>query len=376
MRWVVPGKMSAIEDTRPYPENKKDWPTFVRAMHFLSGFLTIVVGLIFVGTEFSQLPACQGDGCIGRSLRWGTGGFTINGDTNADWRSIFSLRPSVLVETWTPVFFGILSVTAHFPGFEHRFITKSWFHAGAWNCFLALFGHLGYGGNIGIIFGTFAAIVGIMCIFMQFSPWRHERPQLHMTLGHVLDRWSFMADNEVVLTLARSVSLGIGIATLILGLVFVLTSNFNWCPATVGAVTYTECFGRSLRWNNGGPGQDFVADANRGIPGLTANGWRSIFTFNPEFFFPLWGPVILGYLTCIQHLKGRCWGFYNSWPRVFLFFLFLALFANMGYTGSFGVLVGFFSVFEAFLALLISVAGGTNTRTHFEIHVKFLDSDK
>jgi len=361
--------MSAIEDTRPYPENKWDIPTFVRAMHWLSGFLTIVVGLVFVGSEFSRLPSCTGQGCIGPSLRWGNG-FSIDRNLNAvPWRAVFSLQPSVLVETWTPVFFGVLGVTAHFPGFEHRWITKSWFHAGAWNVFLALFGHLGYGGNLGIIFGTFAAIVGLMCVCMQFSKWRHERPQLHMTLGHCVDRWSFMADNEVVLTLARSLGLGIGVATLIMGLISILTSNFNWCPTAV----YNECYGPSLRWNNGGTGQGFVDDANRA--GGFENGWRSIFTFNPEFFFPLWGPVIFGYVTVLQHLKGRCWAIYRTWPRVFLFFLFVGLFANLGYTGSLGVLIGFFAIFEAFLALLISVAGGNNTRTHFEIKIKFLDSE-
>ena len=119
----------------------------------------------------------------------------------------------------------------------------------------------------------------ILCALMQLSPWQKERPQLHMTLGGVLDRWSFMADNEVVLVFARSLGLGLGVATLILGLISVLTSEFNWCPDTVNGVTYNECFGQSLRWNNGGPGQDFVDDANRGIEGPIANGWRSIFTF-------------------------------------------------------------------------------------------------
>jgi hypothetical protein len=244
---------------------------------------------------------------------------------------------------------------------------------------------------------------------MQFSKWRHERPQLHMTLGHCLDRWSFMADNEVVLTLARALGLGLGIATLILGLISVLTSNFNWCPTA----QYNECFGPSLRWNNGGTGQGFVDDANRATLGVENSGWRSIFTFNPEFFFPLWGPVILGYITILQHLKGRAWAIYRTWPRVrsgaktkrnenrltktrrcsFTLCLLgsLPIWASkllvkftLGHeltrylktsTGSLGVLIGFFSIFQAGLALLISVAGGTNTRTHFEIKIKFLDQE-
>jgi hypothetical protein len=44
-------------------------------------------------------------------------------------------------------------------------------------------------------------------------------------------------------------------------------------------------------------------------------------------------------------------------------------------TGSLGVLIGFFAVFEAILALFIAVAGGSMTRTHFEIKIHFLDPD-
>jgi hypothetical protein len=107
---------------------------------------------------------------------------------------------------------------------------------------------------------------------MQFSKWKNERPILHMTLGHVIDRWSFMADNEIMLVFARTLGFGIGFCTLILGFISVLTSNFNWCPNT----TYNMCLGPSLRWNNGSPGQEFVADANKA--GGFSDGWRSIFT--------------------------------------------------------------------------------------------------
>ena len=142
---------------------------------------------------------------------------------------------------------------------------------------------------------------------------------VQISLGHLLDRWSFMGDNEVMLLLARGLGFGIGAATLILGFISIFTFDFNWCPQTAGGIVYDQCFGPSLRWNNGGPGQDFVADANQGrLPTLLtpASGWRSVFTFDPEFFFPLWGPIIIGYITMLQHFKGRVWGVYRTWPRV------------------------------------------------------------
>jgi hypothetical protein len=131
------------DDPRPIPVNRWDIPTFVRAMFWLSGALTIVVGLVFIGNEFSTQAPCVNNGCIGPSLAWGAAPFTIDSNLNAKWRSIFSLRPSVLVENWTPVFFGIISVTSHFPGFKYNFVTRTWFHCACWNVFLALFGHLG-----------------------------------------------------------------------------------------------------------------------------------------------------------------------------------------------------------------------------------------
>ena len=120
--------------------------------------------------------------------------------------------------------------------------------------------------------------ISVMCICMQFSNWRNERPQLHMSMGGVFDRWSFVTDNEVVLNLARALALGIGMATFIMGFIYVLTRNFVWCPQTAGGTTYNQCYGPSLRWNNGGDGQNFVADANKGTFGPPDNGWRSIFT--------------------------------------------------------------------------------------------------
>jgi len=131
------------DDPRPIPPVQLDLPTIVRVLFWISGGLTVVVGLVFVGTEFGTQTPCSNDGCIGPSLRWGSAPFTVDRDLNANWRAVFSLQPSQLVEIWTPVFFGIISITAHFPGFQYSWLTKNWFHLACWNIFLALFGHLG-----------------------------------------------------------------------------------------------------------------------------------------------------------------------------------------------------------------------------------------
>lgn len=237
--------------------------------------------------------------------------------------------------------------------------------------FLALFGHLGYAGNLGVIFGTYAIACGFSCLLMQFTKYRNERPTLNVTLGGILDRWSFMMNNDVMIECGRALSLALGIASIVNGFIFVLTQNFDWCPVVN---EWNQCYGPSVRWNTVGGNATgthaFVYDANG--PGNPPGGWRTVFTFNPEIFFPMWGPVILGYVTVIQHLKGRTWPIHTTWPRVCLWFLFLGLFGNMGYTGNLGVIIGFLCVLESLLAFLISIGGGTSIRCHFNVRIAFL----
>lgn len=61
-----------------------------------------------------------------------------------------------------------------------------------------------------------------------------------------------------------------------------------------------------------------------------------------------------------------------SWPRVFVWFFFLALFSGFGYAGNLGILVGFLCVLVSILALAISFGGGARERTHLEINVPHL----
>jgi len=134
-------------DTRPQVVNKWDFPTFVRANTWLAGLMTIVVGLVYVGEQINLYSVCNAPArCLGPNLFLGGAGLDLGRDNNVGWRQVFSLQPSALVETWTPVFVGIISWTSHLPGFHYKFLTKSWLHRSAWDMFLALFGHLGYAG--------------------------------------------------------------------------------------------------------------------------------------------------------------------------------------------------------------------------------------
>ena len=146
---------------------------------------------------------------------------------------------------------------------------------------------------------------------------------------------------------------------MIIGLIHVFVQDFNWCPV---GTTY-NCIGPSLRWNP----TDFLFAGNGPLQG----GWGAvIFTFAIDVFFALWGPVALGYLTILQHIQGHTWEVLSaSWPRVFFWFMFLGLFSAMGYAGNLGIIVGFYCVVVACMALAITLGGGAHTRTHLEFHV-------
>lgn len=234
--------------------------------------------------------------------------------------------------------------------------------------------HSSQSGNLGILFGLGTIGVGILCMVMQFTKWRNELPIMHMNFGNAFNKYSFMVDNEVILSFARGLAFVLSVTTMVIGLIHVLTSNFTWCP-TAGANGWTECVGPSLRWNSGQHG--FLYDANGDgttVAGgvMAPPGWRSVFTFDPELFMPLWGPIIFGYIGVLQHLEGRQWlWLYGSWPRVCLFWCFMALWCNFGICGTLGVITGFASITECLLALLISFGGAQSQRTGLLIRVAF-----
>merc|ERR1711939_202397 len=72
--------------------------------------------------------------------------------------------------------------------------------------------------------------------------------------------------------------------------------------------------------------------------------WRSVFTLNPVILLDIWTPLIVGIiamgLTCqkfkvVESIK------VDTWFKFCGFQVFMAFFANFGYTGKLGVWFGF-----------------------------------
>ena len=166
-------------------------------------------------------------------------------------------------------------------------------------------------------------------------------------------------DNDAFVQVARVLSLIAAIAVFIIGVIHICVQTFEWCP--VGNVY--ECIGPALRWNPSDA--PFLRNSN----GPGSGGWGSvIFTFAIDDFFPLWGPIVLGYISTLQHLAGHQWKAISvSWPRVFVWYIFVGLFGAMGYSGNLGILVGFLCILVALMALAITLGGGATARTHMDI---------
>jgi len=244
----------------------------------------------------------------------------------------------------------------HFPGFKLTFCTRSWLHVCFFSVFAILFGAFPYSGNLGILVGFFTVPLSVLSFILTFTKYRHEPTTLLIKTSHL--HCGCLVDNELFINITRIFSFLAGIFIFIIGLIHVFVTDFNWCPTAA----ITQCVGPSLRWNPSSV--SFIQENN------DATGWRQVFTFQIDVFLALWGPTVLGIVSILQHIEGHHWvSIGASWARVFFWYMFVGLFAGLGYTGNLGVLAGFFCVLISLMACAITFGGGVNTRTHLEIRM-------
>jgi hypothetical protein len=329
-----------------------------RGLFFFSGLATLLCGIIFVSNQVSLATNCQGPNCIGPSLTWG--GWL--GGANGAWANTFTLSPNNFVRNFLAVFVGILTMAVHFPGFEINFLCRTWMHVSLWSVFVVCFANLPYAGNIGILAACVTTLLAVIAFILYFTH-RHEPTTLNISFGHS-GFCACLAGNTCVIEFTRLLSLLVGLFTLAIGLIHVFDRSFQWCPSG----TFTDCLGPSIIWQTG---STFIADVNND------SRWRSVFTLQPEIVGPLWGPVVFGYITTIQHFDGHQIPLiFMSWPRAVFWHLFIAFFCGFGYVGNLGILDGFASVLVALLGTLITFAGGGKTAPHFTLKMRGMSSNR
>jgi len=133
------------------------WRDFCKRFGFASGWVVLILGLYHIVT-------------IGASIKIPnpTDPEWLMTDINEkNWRRLFSLDPSILADTWSPVIFGTVTIMAHYEGEELYFfhdITANHKKYLVWNVFMLLFGSIGYDGLLGILVACVVIIACINCI--------------------------------------------------------------------------------------------------------------------------------------------------------------------------------------------------------------------
>lgn len=102
-------------------------------------------------------------------------------DVNIQWRSIFSLMPTVFVDMYTPLVFGGIEAIQHLsPQYFIPAISGSWIMRGIWFFVMSLFGQFGYAGNLGVYVGYFVDFgVCIPILILAFLDHEHDKRTGH-----------------------------------------------------------------------------------------------------------------------------------------------------------------------------------------------------
>jgi hypothetical protein len=147
--------------------------------------------------------------------------------------------------------------------------------------------------------------------------------------------------------------------TIVVGIVHVSNTFQEWCDEDEEQGTI--CAGPFLMWN--GDGTDFFAPSNQGL--------RSVVGLAPGVFLELLAPLIFGFIGMACHFKRT--GMYRvvrNWSAMICMHIFTATFANFGYTGNWGIVVGFLSCGVAVLAVLVIITDNAHHGPFVEREVR------
>jgi len=250
----------------------------------------------------------------------------------ANWRApLFSFAPDVFVDVWTPFLFFYYGLAVHIAtvpyGFQRTLkIGESFQRFFAFHLIMAFFGGIGYGGDIGIIFGAIQFACATVIFILMFLC--DGEPALKLEAKFALKAAAENDSTKIFGKVTGWVSLVAGILVVILGFFRICGSGAKlaWIPAA-------------------------LQDQNK-------QHWRvPLFTFTPDNFADAWTPLAMGVLACACHLKATSKSvefLHKSHLRLFIYYVVMGLFGTIGYMGGLGIIFSAF-VFLAALFQLIAI---------------------
>eukprot|EP01083_Nonionella_stella_P088782 247661_1 len=160
-----------------------------KVIALVSGILIVCAGLLHVAVKLA-VPYCD-DGnkevvCVTPALAWSKESFFNFQDNNSGFRSVFTFVPKRLIDMWTPLLVGLLTVNFQLSDRVGLSFSRTWFHMAAWFIVAALHGSIGYAGNMGIIAGFASMVTAVLCLITYFTDMDAE-PSLKLKLGFLSD---------------------------------------------------------------------------------------------------------------------------------------------------------------------------------------------
>jgi len=331
--------------------------TFVLYATLLSAVLTILVGLVQIADQLSRWCPENAE-CLGPALHFDTSNFIE--DQNEQWRRVFTFRPDYFADSWAPLVMGLMSIFVHIsPSVRWNAICSNWYRICFWWLFVALWGNFGYAGGFGILVGFVSSVTAVLALMIALT-FSLAPTVLEISCSISLCSCSIACCASCLVSFSYVAMIAAALGTLTVGIIHVVLKFPDPCNPEVNS-----CVGEGLFWP--GDNQDFVQDIN-GPP--SGNLWRSMFTLAPTVLLDIWTPFVFGVIATMTQLTSNRWEkTCSSWTRVLLFHLVMALFANFGYAGCLGVLIGFISIVVASIAFILIVFSSAPERTHADVDI-------
>lgn len=94
------------------------------------------------------------------------------------------------------------------------------------------------------------------------------------------------------------------------------------------------------------------------------SNFRSIFSLSPSFFLKNFTPLIFGFISFLLNFDYfNKYSLTTTWLKNSLWFLFLSIFCNFGYSGNYGILNGFFCSFISLLSIILFFLNNNESTT-------------
>lgn len=127
---------------------------------FLGSIATLMLGFLYLVLRLEEMRLEISD-C----------GF-VQADCNVSWRGLFTLRPEVLLDVWTPMLIGTMGSSIHVHSMRFNFLFEwllpiNYVQYAVFMLVSALFAAVGYCGQLGLMVGAFCLVAAFMCILAR-----------------------------------------------------------------------------------------------------------------------------------------------------------------------------------------------------------------